>query len=79
MMWMVLASYTALVLVNHGPDLWSVFVGDMRAVNSAGQFNLDFLLLLTLSALWVAWRNDFSGSGLALSFMALVGQKRAEA
>jgi hypothetical protein len=73
MMWMVLASYTALVLVKHGPDLWSVFIGNMRAVDWAGQFNLDFLFMLTLSALWVAWRNSFSGSGLALAFMALIG------
>ena len=38
-----------------------------------GQFNLDFLSLLTLSGLWVAWRHRYSGAGLVLGLLALFG------
>jgi hypothetical protein len=38
-----------------------------------GQFNLDFLSLLTLSAVWVAWRHQFSVAGLGLAALALFG------
>ena len=29
--------------------------------------------MLALSALWTAWRNEFSGAGLALAALALFG------
>jgi hypothetical protein len=45
----------------------------MAAMGWPGQFNLDFMSLLTLSGLWVAWRHRFSGPGLALGALAFVG------
>ena len=71
--WMVIICYTVAVIVNHGLGLFSVFFGDMNALGWPGQFNLDFLFMLILSALWVAWRNDFSASGLVLCLIALFG------
>ncbi len=62
--------YTAVVIANHGPDLLPVFFGDMGKMGWSGQFNLDFMFMLTLSALWVAWRHGFSMGGLALAFLA---------
>ena len=62
--------YTAVVIANHGPNLFPAFFGDMAAMGWPGQFNLDFMFLLTLSALWVAWRHGFSAGGLALAFLA---------
>jgi hypothetical protein len=67
----VLVVYTAIVIANHGMGLLPIFFGDMAKLSWPGQFNLDFMMLLTLSALWVAWRNQFSGTGLLLAALAL--------
>ena len=72
-LWAIIACYTAIVIANHGMGLLSVFFGDMVAMGWPGQFNLDFSSMLTLSALWVAWRHKFSGAGLVLSALALFG------
>lgn len=72
-LWLIIAGYTAIVISNHGIGLLGVFFGDMAAMGWPGQFNLDFMSLLTLSGLWVAWRHRFSGPGLALGALAFVG------
>jgi len=72
-LWVVLVGYTAVVVGNHGWGLLGVFFGDIGAMGWPGQFNLDFLMMLSLSALWVAWRHHFSGAGLALGVLALFG------
>ncbi len=38
-----------------------------------GQFNLDFMGFLALSAIWVAWRHQFSAGGLGLAVLAFFG------
>jgi hypothetical protein len=63
--------YTVPVLLNHGPGLLAVFFGDIARMGWPGQFNLDFLGFLILSAVWVAWRNQFSTGGLGLAVLAL--------
>ena len=37
------------------------------------RFNLDFMSFLSLSAIWVAWRHQFSGSGIVLGILAFFG------
>jgi hypothetical protein len=69
----VLAGYTALVISNHGLGLLAVFFGDMAAMGWPGQFNLDFMFMLALSAIWVAWRHEFSMAGIALGALAFFG------
>ena len=69
----VLTGYTLVVIQNHGMNLLPVFFGDMAAMAWPGQFNLDFLGFLILSALWTAWRNGFSTLGLVLAVMAFFG------
>jgi hypothetical protein len=64
--------YTARVVGVHGLSLYPVFFGDMAKLGWPGQFNLDFLFMLSLSGLWVAWRNRFTGAGLALGFGAFM-------
>lgn len=49
--------YTAVTVSQHGFDLLPVFFGDMAKMGWPGQFNLDFMCLLALSAIWVAWRH----------------------
>lgn len=68
-----LSAYTAVVVSNHGWNLLEVFFGDMSALNWPGQFNLDFMGFLILSALWTAWRHHFSPRGLALAVLAFFG------
>lgn len=70
---LVLATYTAIVISNHGWNLLPVFFGDIAAMTWPGQFNLDFLGFLTLSAIWTAWRHHFSPAGLALAAAAFFG------
>jgi hypothetical protein len=69
----ILVGYTGVVIANHGMGLINVFFGDMAAMGWPGQFNLDFLFMLTLSAIWVAWRHQFSIVGLLLGLMAFFG------
>ncbi|MRR12386.1 hypothetical protein EG835_07965 [bacterium] len=71
--WFILAAYTALVIADHGWGLFGVFFGNMRAMGWPGQFNLDFTILLALSALWVAWRHGFTATGLLLGLTAFFG------
>jgi len=71
--WLVLATYTAIVIARYGIDLLPIFFGDIGALIWPGQFNLDFLCFLTLSALWTAWRHAFSIGGLLLGVIALFG------
>ena len=69
----VLTGYTLTVIQTHGMNLMPVFLGDMAAVAWPGQFNLDFLGFLILSALWTAWRHGFSPLGLVLAVVAFFG------
>ncbi len=68
-----IAGYTVVTVANHGPNLFPQFFGDMAAFGWAGQFNADFLCFLVLSALWVAWRHEYSPGGLGLSVLAFFG------
>jgi hypothetical protein len=71
--WGCIAAYTSVVVANHGPNLLPIFFGDVAKLGWPGQFNFDFLCMLTLSGLWVAWRHRFSAAGLALGVLALFG------
>jgi len=72
-MFLSIAVYTASVVAEHGLNLLPVFFGDMMKLGWPGQFNFDFMCMLTLSGLWVAWRHRFSAAGLALGLCALFG------
>ncbi len=69
----VLLVYSAVVIANHGSNLLSIFFGDMAAMTWPGQFNLDFMFMLVLSGLWVAWRHRFSAAGVVLGLVAVFG------
>jgi hypothetical protein len=72
-MWTVLVIYTGLVIAGHGMTLMPIFFGDIAKLGWPGQFNLDFMCFLTLSALWTAWRGGFSAGSLALAVVAFFG------
>lgn len=68
-----IAGYTSVTIAGHGWNLLPVFFGDMAAMGWPGQFNLNFMGFLALSAIWVAWRHQFSGAGLGLAVTAFFG------
>lgn len=70
---LLIAVYTLVVIANHGANLLPVFFGDIAKMQWPGQFNLDFMCMLLLSGLWVSWRHRFSGAGLLLGLLAVVG------
>jgi hypothetical protein len=71
---LTVVAYTVPVVAQQGLlSLMPTFFGDIAEMRWPGQFNLDFLGFLTLSAVWAAWRNQFSGKGLALAVVALFG------
>ncbi len=72
-MFVILLAYTSVVITHHGWNLFPIFFGDMAEVAWPGQFNLDFMCMLALSALWVAWRHRFSVAGLLLAVVAFTG------
>jgi uncharacterized membrane protein YhfC len=61
------------VIGSEGWNLLGVFFADMVKMQWPGQFNLDFMFMLTLSGLWVAWRHQFSAAGLGLGVLAFFG------
>ena len=65
--------YTSVTIAHHGLNLMPVFFGDMTEMAWPGQFNLDFMTFLALSAIWVSWRHQFSVGGLALALIAFLG------
>ena len=65
--------YTSVTIANHGLNLFPDFMGDLSSMAWPGQFNLDFTTFLALSGIWVAWRHNFSVSGLALGLVAFFG------
>lgn len=67
------AVYTGIVVSQHGANLLPVFFGDMAKLAWPGQFNLDFMCMLALSGLWVAWRHRFGAEGIALGLLAFFG------
>lgn len=71
--WLVIASVTVVVIGNHGLNLFPVFFGDIRAMDWRGQFNVDFMSYLTLSAFWLMWRHKFSPAGLLLGVLGFFG------
>lgn len=65
--------YTIQVGINHGWNLLTIFFEDIFKMTWAGQFNLDFMCLLILSGLWMAWRNQFTWKGIVLGLLGVVG------
>lgn len=68
-----LAIYTLMVGGTHDWNLIPPFFAEIQAMTWQGQFNFDFMGFLLLSALWCAWRNDFSPLGLGLAVLGATG------
>ena len=73
LVFIAVATYTAVVVWTHGLGLVPVFLGDIAKLAWPGQFNLDFMCLLALAGLWVAYRHRFGATGLLLGVAAFFG------
>jgi len=68
----LLIGYTLYTAHSQGWNLMQVFVQNIMSLSWNGQFNLDFSCYLTLSALWIMWRNQFSVKSIAIGVTAMV-------
>jgi hypothetical protein len=64
--------YTAFAITNEGLSLFQIFNNNMMSLGWNGQFNLDFSSYLTLSGLWIMWRNQFSLPFILFAFAAMI-------
>jgi hypothetical protein len=64
--------YTWFAFQAEGPNLFSVFLNSLQSLTWTGQFNLDFSCYLTISGLWIMWRNKFNGLSILLGLAAMV-------
>ncbi|MEQ8366168.1 MAG: hypothetical protein RIB61_05615 [Roseicyclus sp.] len=65
----LIAVFTIAAVTREGADLLTPFVGPVLTMGWQGQFHVDFALYLIASALWVAWRSRFSGSGIVMALI----------
>ena len=72
-MLIAISAYTAVTVQQYGWNLFTPFFSEMLTYSWFGQFNLDFMFMLSLSALWVSWRHRFSPAGFALGVLAFLG------
>ena len=70
---LAISTYSAVIVAQYGWNVFSPFFGAIYAMTWLGQFNLDFLGFLILSATWVAWRNEFTPRATGLSILAFFG------
>ncbi|WP_461443218.1 hypothetical protein [Maribacter sp.] len=64
--------YTIIAIKNDGGNFLARAQEFILSMKWIGQFSLDFQCYLMLSALWIAWRNKFSGQSIAFSIIALM-------
>ena len=67
-----LLTYTFIAFQTEGANLFGVFLTNIKSLTWSGQFNLDFLCYLTLSGLWIMWRNKFSGKSILVGTVAMI-------
>jgi hypothetical protein len=66
-----LVVYTAFAVKHEGWSLFQILTDNISAFNWEGQFSLDFSCYLTLSGLWIMWRNQFSFSSIIIAIFAM--------
>jgi hypothetical protein len=72
LIFITLSAYTAPILMAD-QNLFPAFFGQIAAGGWQGQFNMDFMFMLTFSGLWVGWRHGLNPAGLALALLAFLG------
>ena len=65
-------AYTLYVAATYGLNIFPLFFGEIIALSWTGQFHLDFLIYLLLSAGWIGWRHRWSAKGIIMALIASV-------
>jgi len=68
----VLVAYTVYVSQTKGWDLLTIFIQNITNLDWNGQFNLDFSSYLTLSALWIIWRNQYTLKSILIGLACMI-------
>lgn len=69
---LTLIVYTTYAVNNEGWTLFQIIIDNILAFNWNGQFNLDFSCYLTLSGIWIMWRNKFSLPSIIIAVVAMI-------
>lgn len=69
-MTLIIIVFTVMAVSDGGIDLLTPYFQPILAMSWQGQFNVDFACYLVLSGIWMAWRNGFTGGGIALGLLA---------
>lgn len=69
---LALIVYTFYAVNNESWNLFQIFTANITAFNWNGQFNLDFSCYLTLSGIWIMWRNKFSKYSIVIAIIAMI-------
>jgi len=56
---LIIFAITIYVAMKQGINWPSIFFGDIANLNWRSQFNVDFLIHLTLFATWILWREGY--------------------
>lgn len=64
--------YTYFTMQIDGVDFLSATIDHLKSMRWEGQFTLDFLTYLILSALWVMWRGMFTIQSIILGIIASI-------
>jgi hypothetical protein len=64
--------YTFFAFEAEGANLFGVFIANIQSLTWSGQFNLDFLCYLTLSGLWIMWREKFNEKSIVTGIAAMI-------
>lgn len=64
--------YTVIAIQNDGVNFLQRALEFASSGKWMGQFALDFQCYLMLSALWIAWRNKYSGGSVVTALFAMI-------
>lgn len=64
--------YTVIAIQNDGGNFLARALEFATSLTWMGQFALDFQCYLMLSALWIAWRDNFSIKSILIAVVAMI-------
>lgn len=67
-----LVIYTFIAIKAEGANFLIIALNNIKSLTWSGQFNLDFSCYLTLSGLWIMWRNKFKPLFIVIGFAAMI-------
>ena len=66
---LLIAGYTAFTIARHGGNFIAVAFYALMSFAWLGQFTLDYGMYLTLSAIWIIWRDRASSRAVVMAVL----------